>query len=53
MHGRGEKKCTRFWWERLKERDHSEDQGIDGENGIGKDLRETGWGCGLDWAVSG
>jgi hypothetical protein len=22
-------KRTRFWWERRKERDHSEDQGID------------------------
>jgi hypothetical protein len=22
--------CTRFWWESPKERDHSEDQGIDG-----------------------
>jgi hypothetical protein len=21
-------KCTRFWWESLKERDHLEDQGI-------------------------
>jgi hypothetical protein len=23
-------KCTRFWWERLKERDHSEDKGVGG-----------------------
>jgi hypothetical protein len=23
-------KCTRFWWEIPKEKDHSEDQGIDG-----------------------
>jgi hypothetical protein len=22
-------KCARFWWESLKERDHSEDQGVD------------------------
>jgi hypothetical protein len=27
-HGRG--KCTRFRWESLKKRDHSENQGIDG-----------------------
>jgi hypothetical protein len=25
-----EKKCTRFWWESPKERDHLEDQGIGG-----------------------
>jgi hypothetical protein len=23
-------KCTRFWWESSKDRDHLEDQGIDG-----------------------
>jgi hypothetical protein len=23
-------KCTRFWWESQKERDHSKDQGVDG-----------------------
>jgi hypothetical protein len=38
-HGRGEK-CTRFWWESPKERDHSEDRGI---NGIRMDRREIGW----------
>jgi hypothetical protein len=25
-----ERKCTRFWWESPKERDHSEDQGVGG-----------------------
>jgi alpha-glucosidase (family GH31 glycosyl hydrolase) len=33
--------CTGFWWEQQKERDHLEDQGIDG---IRMDLMETGWG---------
>jgi hypothetical protein len=26
-------KCTSFWWEGLKERDHSEDRGTDGRMG--------------------
>jgi hypothetical protein len=26
-------KCTRFWWESPKERDHSEDRGVDGRMG--------------------
>jgi alpha-glucosidase (family GH31 glycosyl hydrolase) len=34
-------KCTRFWWESPKERDHWEDQGVDG---IRMDLREIGLG---------
>jgi hypothetical protein len=32
-------KCTRFWWESPKERDHWEDQE---EDGIRMDLREIG-----------
>jgi hypothetical protein len=31
-----EKKCTRFWWESPKERDHSEDRGVD-------DTMESQW----------
>jgi hypothetical protein len=26
-------KCPRFWWESPKERDHSEDRGVDGRMG--------------------
>jgi hypothetical protein len=37
--------CTRFWWESPKERDHWEDQGVDG---IRMDLMEIGLG-GVDW----
>jgi hypothetical protein len=29
MHGRGERKRTRFWWESQEKRDHFEDTGID------------------------
>jgi hypothetical protein len=41
-----------FWWESPKERDHSEDQGIDG---IRMDLREIGWGMfsGFNWLRTG
>jgi hypothetical protein len=36
--------CTGFWWESQKERDNSEDRGVDG---INLDLREIDWGGGL------
>jgi hypothetical protein len=36
-------KCTRFRWESQKERDHSEDQGVDGKR---MNLREISW---VDW----
>jgi hypothetical protein len=41
----GREMCTRFWWESPKEKDHSEDQGVDG---MRMDLREIGW-VGVDW----
>jgi hypothetical protein len=56
-------KCTRFWWESPKERDHWEDQGVGGKMGsewillvreigfggvwIGFDCLRTGTGGGL------
>jgi hypothetical protein len=48
-------KCTTFWWESPKERDHLEDQGIDGKMGSEWILGRLGWvgGCGLDSTVSG
>jgi hypothetical protein len=54
-----ERKCTRFWWESPKERDHWEDQGVGGKMGsewilgrlacgvwIGFDCLRTGTGGG-------
>jgi hypothetical protein len=40
-------KCTRFWWESAKERDHLEDQGVGGKMGS-EFVREIGLG-GVDW----
>jgi hypothetical protein len=37
-------KCTRFWWESPKERDHTEDRGIDGRMGSEWILGEVGGG---------
>jgi hypothetical protein len=46
-----ERKVYKVLWESLKERDHSKDQGIDGEDGIGMYLGKTGWGVlsGFNW----
>jgi hypothetical protein len=41
-------KCTRFWWERPKERDLLEDRGVDGR----MDLREIGWED-VEWVQTG
>jgi hypothetical protein len=51
-HGRGEK-CTRFWRERLKERDHSESQDINGRMGSEWTLGRLAGGCGVDSSGSG
>jgi hypothetical protein len=48
--GRGDKKCKRFWWQRPKERDHTEDRGVDGRMGSEWILRTLpGGGGGVEW----
>jgi hypothetical protein len=48
-----------FWWRNLRERDHLEDPGIDGEDNTKMDFQETGcwWGGGawieLIWLRTG
>jgi hypothetical protein len=37
-------KCTRFWCESLKERDHWEDQGVGGKMGSEWILGRLAWG---------
>jgi hypothetical protein len=37
-------KCIWFWWENQKERDHSEDRGVDGRMGSEMDVRVISWG---------
>jgi hypothetical protein len=46
-------KCTRLWWESPEERDHSEDQGIDGRMGSEWILGRLAGGCGVDSVGSG
>jgi hypothetical protein len=45
-----ERKRTRFWWERPKERDNLEDRGVDGTMGsewiLGCGVDTAGWGQG-------
>jgi hypothetical protein len=48
-----EKKCTRFWWESPKERDHLEDRGVDGRMGSEWLLGRLARGCGVDSIGSG
>jgi len=48
-HGRGEEKCTGFWWESPKERDHLEDRGVDGRMGSEWILGRLAGGLGVEW----
>jgi hypothetical protein len=48
-------KCTRFWWESPKERDHLEDQGVGGRMGSEWILGRLAWGVwiGFNWLRTG
>jgi hypothetical protein len=46
-------KCTRFWWETPKERDHSEGREVDGRMESEQILGDWLGGCGLDSTGSG
>jgi hypothetical protein len=50
-----DKKCTMFWWESPKERDHLEDQGVDWKMGSEWILGRLAWGVwiGFDWLRTG
>jgi hypothetical protein len=41
-----ERKCTRFWWEKQKVRDHLEDQGVNGM--MGSEWVRGRWAGGVD-----
>jgi hypothetical protein len=41
-------KCTRFWWESAKERDHLEYRGVDGRSGLEWILERLAGG-GVEW----
>jgi hypothetical protein len=40
--------CARFWWETPKERDHSEDRGVDGRMGSQWILGKLAVGCAVN-----
>jgi hypothetical protein len=48
-------KCTRFWWESPKERDHWEDQGVGRKMGSEWILGRLAWRVwiGFDWLRTG
>jgi hypothetical protein len=49
-------KCTRFWWESPKDRDHVEDQGVGGKMGSEWMWGRLAWGggwFGFDWLRTG
>jgi hypothetical protein len=39
---------TGFWWGDLREGDHLEDPGVDGDDDIKRELQEVEWGGGMD-----